>query len=102
MRTQEFVFAYSATEKIMLRIAGDWPKGRQSAFFDPATGTQVSAAALDRKLRKALPSSGHCITFRLYLRYLLLSLHKTVLYIGKARLHAFRYLPRCLPNVVAD
>ena len=62
-------------------IAGDWPK-RQSAFFDPAAGTQVSTAAFDRKLRKTPPSSGHRITFRLYLRYLLLSLHKTVLYIG--------------------
>jgi hypothetical protein len=80
MGNQEFVFAYSATEKILPRVARIWPERCQSAFFDPAAGTQVSTATFDRKFRNALPSSGHRITFRLYLRYLLLCLHKTVLY----------------------
>ena len=82
MRNQEFVLAHWAAEKFLARNARDTPERRQTSFFNPAAGTHVSAAAFDPEIRKALLSSCHRITFRLYFRYFLLSLHKTVLNIG--------------------
>ena len=79
MRNPEFVFADRAAENFIARIARNVPEWRQTAFFDPAARTKIIAPAFNRKIRKPLRSKARRIVFRLYLRYLLLSLGKAAL-----------------------
>ena len=102
MRNPEFVFADRAAENFIARIARNVPEWRQTAFFDPAARTKIIAPAFNRKIRKPLRSKARRIVFRLYLRYLLLSLGKAALDMRQALFSTRCYFLRCLPHVVAD